>query len=79
MQKEAEKELKYKGLCIEIQGMRNMRCIIIPVLTGATEMVTKCLKTNLEAMSGNPSTDSLQKTAVLVTSHIIRKLLHSET
>jgi len=46
-----------------------MKCtsIIISVLNGATEMVTKGLKTNLEAISGKPSTDSLQKTAVLGT------------
>jgi len=56
-----------------------MKRIIIPVLTAATEMVTKGLKTNLEAISGKPSTDSLQNTAVLGTSHIIRKLLQSET
>jgi hypothetical protein len=56
-----------------------MKCIIILVLIGATEMVTKGLKTNLEAISGKPSTDSLQKTAVLGTSQIIRKLLPSET
>ena len=53
--------------------------VIIPVLTGATEMVTKGLKTNLEAISGKSSTDSLQNTAVLGTSHIVRKLLQSET
>jgi hypothetical protein len=40
-QKEAEKELKYKGLCIEIQQMWNMKCMIIPVVIGATGIVAK--------------------------------------
>jgi hypothetical protein len=43
-QKEAEKKLKYKGLCVEIQREWNMNCMVIPVITGATVMVTKSLK-----------------------------------
>ena len=35
-QKEAEKKLKYKNLYIEIQRMRNMKCMVITVITGAT-------------------------------------------
>jgi hypothetical protein len=42
-------------------------------------MVTKVLKKNLEAIPGKQSIDSLQKTAVLGTSHIIRKVLQCET
>jgi hypothetical protein len=36
------------------------------------------LKENLEAVPGKHSVDSLQKTAVLGTSHIIRKVLQCE-
>ena len=32
MQKEAEKKLKYKSLCVELQRMWNLKCKIIPVL-----------------------------------------------
>jgi hypothetical protein len=78
-QKEAEKKLKYRSLCIEIQRMWNMKCMIIPVIIRATEVVTKGLKKNLEAIPGKHSLDSLQKTAILGTSHIIQKVLQSET
>jgi hypothetical protein len=59
--------------------MWNMKCMIIPVIIGATGIVTKGLKKNLEAIPEKHSTDSLQKTAVLGTSHIIREVLQSET
>jgi hypothetical protein len=44
MQKEAQKKLKYKSLCIEIQHKWNKKCMIIPVIIGATGIVTKGLK-----------------------------------
>jgi hypothetical protein len=59
--------------------MWNMKCVIIPVIIGAIGIVTKGLKKNLEALPGKQSIDSLQTTAVLGTSHIIRKVLRSET
>ena len=74
VQKEAEKKLKYKSLCIEMR-MWNLKCTIIPVIIGATGMVTRCLRKNLEAVPGKHSIDSLQNTATLGTSHIIRKVL----
>ena len=60
VQKEAEKKLKYKILCIEIQRMCNLICTIIPVLTGATGIVTRGFRKNLEAVPGKHSIDSLQ-------------------
>ena len=73
MQKEAEKKLKYRILCIEIQ----LR--LIPVINGATGIATKGLKKHLEAIPGKHSVGSL----LLVTSHILfyvmRKVLQSET
>jgi hypothetical protein len=53
--------------------------MIISVVIGATGIVTKGLKENLEAIPRKHSTDSLQKTAILRTSHIIWKLLQSKT
>jgi hypothetical protein len=79
IQKESEKKLKYKNLSIEIQLMWKMKCFVIPVIIGATEIVTRGLKKYLETIPGKHSIESLQKTAVLGTSHIIRKVLQSET
>ena len=78
VQKEGEKKLKYKGLCIEIQRMWNLKCTIIPVIIGVTGIVTRRLRKNLEVVPGKHSTDSLQKTAILGTSRIIRKVLQCE-
>jgi hypothetical protein len=78
VQKEPEKKLKYKSLRIEIKRMWNLKCTIIPVITGATGIVTRSLKKNLEAVPGKHSIDSLQNTAILGTSHIIRKVLQCE-
>jgi hypothetical protein len=44
-----------------------MKCMIIPVVIGATGTVTKGLKKNLEAIPGKHSVDSLPKTAMLGT------------
>jgi hypothetical protein len=67
------------GLCIEIKRMWNMKCVIIPVLIGATGRKIENLKKNLEAIARKHSTDSMHKTAILGTPHIIRKELQSET
>jgi len=49
-----------------------------PAIIGATGIVTRSLRKNLEAVPGKHSIDSLQKTAILGTSHIIRKVLQCE-
>jgi hypothetical protein len=43
VQKETEKNLKYKSLCIEIQRMWNLKCTIIPIVIGSTGIVTRSL------------------------------------
>ena len=52
VQKEAEKKLKYKSLCVEVQRMWNPKCKIIPVKTGVKGIVTKGLRNNLDAIPG---------------------------
>jgi hypothetical protein len=79
IQKEAEKKLKYKNLSIEIQRMWSMKCFVISVIIGATGIVSKSLQKYLETIPGQHSIDSLQKTAILGTLHIKRKVLQAET
>jgi hypothetical protein len=78
LQKEAEKKLKYKSLYIEIERMLNLKCTVVPVITGATRIVTRSLGKNMEAVPGKHSIDSLQKTAILGISHTVRKVLQCE-
>jgi hypothetical protein len=46
-----------------------MKCIITPVMTGATEIATKALNKNLEAIPGRYSI-YLQKTQLYLKHHI---------
>jgi c-di-GMP-binding flagellar brake protein YcgR len=62
--KGSRKEIQYKSKCIKIQRMCNMKLIIIPVINGATRILTKGLKKNLEAITGKHSLDSLPTTAI---------------
>jgi hypothetical protein len=50
-----------------------------PVIIESTGIVTKGFRKNLEDIPGKHSIDSLQKTAILGTSPIIRKVLLPET
>jgi hypothetical protein len=52
-----------------------MKCFVI----GAIGIVSNSLQKYLETITGQHSIDSLQKTAILGTSHIIRKVLQAET
>ena len=58
--------------------MWNLKCTIIPLIIGATGIVMRSLKKITEALTGRISIDSLQKTAILGTSHILLKVLHCE-
>ena len=65
-------------MIVEIQRMWNLKCTIVPVIIGATGIVTRSLRKNLETVPGKQSIDSLQQTAILGTSHTIRKVLQCE-
>jgi hypothetical protein len=57
--------------------MWNIKRVIILAIIGAIGIVTEVLKKSFEAMPGKHSVDSVQNTAVLGTSSIIRKVLQS--
>jgi hypothetical protein len=49
--------------------------MILPVVTGATETVTKDLKKKLEVITGKNSVYTVQQRIILGTSHILWKVL----
>ena len=75
IKKEAEKILKYKDLTIEIQRMWNVKTRVIPVIIGATGTVSKSFRKYVSDIPGNHDVKELQKTAILGTAHIFRKML----
>jgi hypothetical protein len=77
--KKRRKEVKYKSLCVEIKRMWNMKCVIIPVITADTGIVTKVLKKNLETVPRKAINIFTKKKAKFRTSHIIWKVLQSAT
>jgi len=72
------KEVKIHVFMYRDKRMWNLKCTIVPVIIGTTGIVTRSLRKNLETVPRKHSIDSLQKTAVLGTSHIIRKVLQCE-
>jgi hypothetical protein len=73
--KEAEKILKYTDLTVEIQRMWNVKTKVIPVIIGATGTISKSFRKYVSSIPGNHEVKELQKTAILSTAHILRKLL----
>jgi hypothetical protein len=75
IKKEAEKILKYKDLTIEIKRMWNVKTKVIPIIIGATGTITKSFRKYVSNMAGNHEVKGLQKTAIMSTAHIHRKVL----
>ena len=75
IKKEAEKILKYKDLTIEIERMWNVKTRVIPVIIGTTGTISKSFRKYVSDIPGNHDFKELQKTALLGTAHIFRKVL----
>jgi len=75
IKREAEKILKYKDLTIEIQRVWNVKTRVIPVILGATGTVSKSFRQYVSNIPGKHEVKELQKTAILGTAHILRKVL----
>jgi hypothetical protein len=73
--KEAEKILKYKDLIVEIQRMWNVKTKVVPVITGASGTISKSFRKYLSNIPGKQKIKELQKTSILGTAHILRKVL----
>jgi hypothetical protein len=75
IQKEAEKILKCQYLTIEIQRMQNVKTRVIPIVMGATGTISKSFRKYVRTIPGNHEVKELQKTAMLGTAHVLRKVL----
>jgi len=75
IKKEAEKILKYKDLTTVIQRMWNVKTKVTPVIIGATGTISKSFRKYVSNIPGKHEVKELQKTAILVTAHILRKVL----
>ena len=75
IKKEAEKILKYKNLTIEIQRMWNVKTKVIPVIIGATGTISKSFRKYVSNIPGKHEVKELQKTVILGTAHILRKVV----
>jgi hypothetical protein len=75
IRKEVEKILKYKDLTIEIQRTWNVKTMVIPVIIGASGTISKSFRKYVSNISENHEVKELQKTAILGTAHIFRKVL----
>ena len=73
-QEEADKILKYKDLIIEIHCVWNVRAGVIPVIVGDWKHF-KITQTIPEQHTRKHEIKELQKTAILGTTHILRKVL----
>ena len=67
IKKEAEKILKYKDLTIKMQRMWNVKTRVIPVIIGATGIISKSFRKYVSDIPGNHDVKELQKTAILHT------------
>ena len=75
IKKEAGNILKYKDLTIEIEHMWRVKTRVIPVIREATGTISKSFRKYISNISGNHEVKELQKTAILGTAHILRKVL----
>ena len=75
IKKEAEKILKYTDPTIEIQRMWIVKTRVIPVVIGATGSISKLFRKHVSNIPGHHDVKALQKTAILGTAHILRKVL----
>ena len=55
--------------------MWNAKTKVIPVIIGATETISKSFRKYMNNIPGNHEVKELQKTAILGTAHVLRKVL----
>jgi hypothetical protein len=75
IKKEAKKIIKYEDLTIEIQRMWNVKTKQNPIIIDATGTIPKPFRKYVSNIPGSHEFKKLQKTTILGTAHILRKVL----
>ena len=75
--KECEKRDKYFDLARELKKLWNVQVTIIPLVIGAFGTVTKGLLKGLEDLEVGGRVETIQKTALLRTARILRRVLET--
>jgi hypothetical protein len=78
IRKEVEKILKYEDLTLEIQCMWNVKTNVFPVIIGSTRTISTSFRKYLSNVPGIHEVKELQKTSILGTAHILRKVLRQK-
>ena len=73
--KQAEKVLRCEDLATEIQDMWNVKSKVMIVITEAAGTMAKSFRKFLSNILGKHGIRELQRTATLVTAHLLRKVL----
>jgi hypothetical protein len=55
--------------------MWNVKTRVMPVIIGATGTISKSLRKHVSTISGNHGVKEVEKTAIMATAHIFRKVL----
>jgi hypothetical protein len=69
------RDFKTKNLTTEIQRMWNVKAEVILIISGSTGTISKLFRPYLSNKPGKHEIKELQKTAILDTAHIFRKVL----
>jgi hypothetical protein len=76
-EKTREKLEKYSELRVEVERLCGMKTIIVPIIIGTTGVVLKDFKGHVQKLEIEISPDILQRTAILGTANILRRVLQN--
>ena len=74
-EKEREKVHKYQDLRFELRRLWEMPVEVVPIVIGALGTIPKNLKRNLEKLEAKIAPGLMQKSVMLETAHIIRRVM----
>ena len=74
-EKEREKVDKYQDLRFELRRLWEMPVEVVPIVIGALGTIPKNLKRNLEKLEAKIAPGLMQKSVMLETTHIIRRVM----